>query len=325
MPPSTRLDLTPRACEVCHGKDGLLRCSGCQSVYYCGRDHQLSDRGGHKEGCVAVKKALALLTREEHKLRNLPEDMWTPANVFDTSVGQFWRIVETRPYMRARFGLVDVLLQYFGSAGGRVHVVQAALDHLLDMLRLCRSDNMGLRNLHPGLDSHYDWGDMSLPFLDVKDADVLEPEHGLWSGRFLDLSHAVTVTLLKVRVLLDLQAVQNATRTLRGTVPPEIIDLVHHRLVGSVVESRPEMLRGTTDRIEPLKKQVRELFTAIDKYNTSFWRSMLCNPAKAIADRPESYSHGSYEESCLMLGYTYAAWAETPGAIDVIRALSNKS
>ncbi|KAM4065775.1 MYND finger domain-containing protein [Hirsutella rhossiliensis] len=290
-----RLDLTPRACEVCQRRDGLLRCSGCQSVYYCGRDHQ---------------RARARLKREEQMLRDNPGDIITPANVFDSGVGRFWGIFETRPYMRARFGLVDILLQHFGSAGGRVDVVRAALDHLLDMLRLCRSDNMGLRDLIPALyirlgrdqaaydfvkwyattgqDSYYNWGDVDLPFLDVKDADVLEPSQGLWLEKScLDLSHAVTVALLKVRVLLDLQAVQNAARMLRGTVPPEIIDLIRARLVGSVVEARPEILRSTAEEIAPLVQEIKR-----------------------------------QEEACLMLGYTFAAWAETPGAIDVVRSLS---
>lgn len=339
--------LTLRACEVCRRRDGLLRCSGCQSVYYCGRDHQAADRGGHKAGCVAVKRARVRVRREEHMLRDHPR-----GNVFDSGVGRFWGIFETRPYMRARFGLVGVLLQHFGSAGGRVHVVQAALDHLLDLLRLCRSDNMGLRDLVPALyvrlnrdqaaydflkwyattgqDSGYDWRDTQLPFLDVKDANVLEPLRGLWTEKpCLELSHAVTVALLKMRVLLDLRAVQNASRTLRGTVPPEIVDLIRARLVGTVVGSRPQILRGAAEDVAPLvlemKCQVRQLYRSIDRSNPYFWQSMLVNPAKAIAARPQAYSQGTREEACLMLSYTYAAWVETPGAVDMVRTLSAAS
>ena len=64
---------------------------------------------------------------------------------------------------------------------------EAALSHLLDMLRLCRGDNMGVRDVVPGLflqlgrDQEYyhflkwwaatgqyvdyDWGDMDEPYL----------------------------------------------------------------------------------------------------------------------------------------------------------------
>jgi len=51
--------------------------------------------------------------------------------------GHFWGIVETRPYMRARQGLAEVLWHL----GER----SAAIAHLQDMLRLNPGDNQGLR------------------------------------------------------------------------------------------------------------------------------------------------------------------------------------
>lgn len=62
------------------------------------------DRDNHKRGCVAVKG-------EEQRLRHMPGD------VFENEVGHFWGIMGTRPY---------AMLHHFGSAGGRVDVVQAA-------------------------------------------------------------------------------------------------------------------------------------------------------------------------------------------------------
>ncbi len=57
-------------------------------------------------------------------------------------VGHFWGIVETRPYMRARQGLAEVLWHL----GER----QAAIDHLQEMLRLNPGDNQGLRYILAG-------------------------------------------------------------------------------------------------------------------------------------------------------------------------------
>jgi hypothetical protein len=51
----------------------------------------------------------------------------TPPNIFEEGVGHFWGIHETRPYMRARYGLVESLLKIKTSLA-----VQAALDHALD-------------------------------------------------------------------------------------------------------------------------------------------------------------------------------------------------
>jgi tetratricopeptide (TPR) repeat protein len=56
---------------------------------------------------------------------------------FDDMMGDFWGILETRPYMRARLGLAQVLL----ALGEQ----QQAADHMWDMLRLNPGDNQGVR------------------------------------------------------------------------------------------------------------------------------------------------------------------------------------
>jgi tetratricopeptide (TPR) repeat protein len=59
------------------------------------------------------------------------------AEAFQRDAGDFWGILETRPYMRARLGLVHALW----TAGRREEAVQ----HLQDMLRLNPNDNQGVR------------------------------------------------------------------------------------------------------------------------------------------------------------------------------------
>lgn len=59
--------------------------------------------------------------------------------VFAQEAGYFWGIIETRPYMRARLGLAEVLWEL-----GEQH---AAIEHLQEMLRLNPGDNQGARYL----------------------------------------------------------------------------------------------------------------------------------------------------------------------------------
>lgn len=59
------------------------------------------------------------------------------ADMFEEEVGDFWGIVETRPYMRARHRLAETLWK-LGRHG-------EAIDHLNDMLRLNPNDNQGIR------------------------------------------------------------------------------------------------------------------------------------------------------------------------------------
>jgi len=187
--------------------------------------------------------------REEQELRAMPPDMFLPANVFNAHVGHFWGITETRPYMRARYGLIEAILKLktFDAA-------QSALDDTMDLLRLCRSDNMGVRSLVPPLllrlgtdqacydfvkwwakssyDNHYDWGDLSNPYLDIKDADLTEDVEYM-CGSFPNLSHIVSLTLVKIRLLLALKDCLQECDVLSegGKLPTELVDSIQDSLL----------------------------------------------------------------------------------------------
>ncbi|KAH6669057.1 hypothetical protein B0J14DRAFT_156265 [Halenospora varia] len=325
-------------CPVCNKKENLLRCQGCKVMLYCGREHQISDRNRHKSACNSIKKAHNELNRQEQELRSHPGDMFMPANVFEDAVGSFWGIHETRPYMRARYALVESLLKV-----QQYDAVKAAFDHIMDLLRLCRGDNMGVRSQAPALflrlgkdqecydfikwwcttgnQGDYDWGDMNLPYLDLNGEDVFEsPE--LFIRKWADLGHAVAVALLKVKLLLDVKMLKNAT-VVGEKVPAEILDNIRNQLVTrTVIFERKEIMEAQD--LEPLIKklegQVEELYAGVTNLNKFFWQGLL-NPDRHLSALPSAYSHGSVEEMQLVLKYTYAAWIETPGAVDIIRDL----
>ena len=300
----------------------------------------MADRDGHKRACNSIKKSRQTLDREETKLRSHPGDFMTPSNLFEEHAGHFWGILETRDYMRARFALVEALLKVKTYAA-----VEAAHGNITDMLRLCRSDNMGVRDLLPALDlrlgrdqqcydfckwyattgqeSGYDWGDLDNPFLDVKGADVFEPPQD-FIHKFGDLSHTIAITLVKIRLLIDVRTLQNSS--LIGTkVPQEILDSLREHLVSSIIAENRSIMDATdqTYLIQKLEGQVETLYTAVKKQNQHFWKALL-NPGKHLTALPAAYSHGSREQMQLVLQYSYNAWAETPGAIDVIKELVRK-
>lgn len=133
-------------CPLCKATGPeLLKCAGCHAARYCSREHQVADRSRHKRLCKTIKEARAETAREEHLVRNATEDNYTPANAFETAVGLFWGYKNTRDYMIARMRLAESSLLRSGSLDG----VQEALDHMLDIIRLCRKDNVGLRNYVP--------------------------------------------------------------------------------------------------------------------------------------------------------------------------------
>ncbi len=116
-------------------------------VLYCCRDHQIADfEKNHKVSCLEFKKSTAKMIKEENILHAAPVGTFWNGDPFVNSVGHFWGIHETRDYMRARFAVAQVLERM----GSKTSLL-AALDHLMDQLRLCRGDNLGVREFIPGI------------------------------------------------------------------------------------------------------------------------------------------------------------------------------
>jgi hypothetical protein len=329
-------------CHVCNKKTGLSRCGACKVVQYCGREHQASDRPIHKRFCNAIKKAQAKYDEEEADLRSNPGNGFDmPANVFDDCAGHFWGILGTRDYMRARYAVVEALLKI-----NTKQAVQTALDHLLDMLRLCRSDNMGVRDSVPSLylrlgrdqeaydfckwwttcdpDGEYDWGDMSLPYLNLHGEDVFESVDWLPKD-YPTLSYTVAVTLIKIRLLKDLRTLERIKREAGPHVPQEILDYIRSQAVSSIIAQNRTILErdDQSAQIRELEKQIKTLFDTVKKANRWFWPAML-KPERELTSRPNYYSSGNESEMVLRLQECYNAWIETPGAIGVIEELSKR-
>lgn len=122
--------------------------------------------------------------------------------------------------MFARGGHIDALNQV-----KTYEAIAAAAYHCLDMHRLSRKDGMRIRYITPyllirlgkdqeaydflkwyalhNLTDDYDYGNLALPFLNIQGADVFEDATDLMP-RISALSHAVAVTPIKFRLLIDL-------------------------------------------------------------------------------------------------------------------------
>ncbi|KAE8843888.1 hypothetical protein HRS9122_04991 [Pyrenophora teres f. teres] len=195
--------------------------------------------------------------------------MDTPPRVFETAVGKFWRYQGTSNYMKSRNELIMAL--------GKINTklaVQVALDHALDLIRLNPQDSMYVRSCVPtlflrlgrdqecysfckwwvtvGQDYDYDWKDTQLPHHIMKNVDALEPVDAFERVRdftrpdpnnrnvpsFSDLPHVVAVMLVKIRMLLTLQAIEDPAQashpsdTGKGTSPTYMSPIIKAREAG---------------------------------------------------------------------------------------------
>ncbi|TEB22228.1 hypothetical protein FA13DRAFT_1921052 [Coprinellus micaceus] len=173
-----------------------------------------------------------------------------------------------------------------------------ALEISRGSLDLCRRDLLGGRNAMPNLYLHlgqdqkcYDfikwcateytrgWEDMSVPFLNSENEDIMEGVSMFCGGRLI-APYSLAVALIKVRMLLDLREVR-ASSVLLGVDKINVDILQHIRenmdLRSSIWSRRPDLLstKGVSDRIETLEHQTDQLFAAIHKANKYLWRAIL--------------------------------------------------
>ena len=304
---------------------------------YCTKDHQVEHRAQHKFACSKIKKCRKKLEVEEHGMRNSTDTIW-PGNLFERYAGHFWGVLPTRPYMRARFALLNSLRKE-----GTLDGVKECLSHLMDMMRLCRSDNMGLRDMIPavmlqldqdqecydfvkwyagsGQDSHYDWGNMDLPFLDVKNADVYE-DPSFITGEYGDPHHIAALILLKLKLLQDainIRLVRKVIAAAAKHLPREL----QIRIETAVVRSPLSTQLYKQSSIELLSmelkfaRHIKVLGAKLTDANCSVVSGLL-RPDEWLDDLPESYSPGSAEEMQLVLDYGYQAWWQMQGALELL-------
>ncbi|CAI7607862.1 unnamed protein product [Penicillium discolor] len=306
----------PSSCGVCGKEDGVLRCSGCKVMMYCGVEHQTAHRQEHKICRVAMQK-------EEQALRALPDNPYTHG------IGNFWKILETRPYMQSRAALCNTM-----SSVPHAESLEAQLDLLMGDLRLCRSDSLGSRDVIPGLmirlqqdqecydflkwwattgqNHNYDWGNTTLPYLDIKNANPLEPVD-MFCGKLSDIPHIVSVTLVKIKVL-------QMILTGMGPAGGSVAHMLGLKMKPSTIAKNPNIANCEDRRLESvkLKAQIRALYENVHKLNPHFWPALV-DPGEHLEAKNTMYSIGSVEEMRMVLNLTYEAWQEAPGAIAVIQ------
>jgi hypothetical protein len=332
---STRL-LWDCAMSGCSKMDDLTSCPVCNAVRYCSTVHQILDRPGHRYVCAKIKRAQATYRKEEKSVRRRFGN-----EILELEWGLFWRVAEASEYMRSRRSLVEALLMT-----NTAQAVQQSLDHLFDMLKLIRKDEIGARDLVPALllrlgrvqeaydfsfwwasmyhEDQYEWRDVRAPYLDTKDADVFG-DLDVFLGRGLNLSHLVAITLMKICLMMDLCSLQRAREYAGPYVPREILDTILRYSINSSIANEASIIERDDQNmhISRLSMQIRELHQAVNTVNPHFWPALL-EPGDDLRFRPTSWGQGDRSQMQLALRYNYNAWSETPGAISIIRELPSR-
>lgn len=317
----------------CTRTDDLSLCPACKAVFYCSHEHKRLGRPDHRLACTKVKKAQILFDKESRFLRNR-----VGSDIFEETNGLFCRR-DTLGYSTACVALAKTLLRSNNATS-----ISLAMNHLLKLLRLQRSDPMGVSDVIPALylrlgqdqnafdlcywwattgQEDFDWLNHRGLFLDLQNADAFG-EVGIFTSHGISLSQVIAITLVKIRLVIDLQSVQKARELAGPYFPQEVFDVILEYVTYSSVLNSSEHVKqeDLTERITSLREQIGVLHRTVQQANPYFWPALL-EPGDNLTAQPSLYSPGDKGHMQLALQNNYNAWTESPGAIDVIKSYQN--
>ncbi|RSL60742.1 hypothetical protein CEP54_006569 [Fusarium duplospermum] len=302
---------------------------------YCPQEHQASHRPQHESACNKIWAARAELDEEEDLVRYATEDDTTPANAFETHVGDFWNTFSTRDYMLARFALSNHLF-LIGTLDGACE----ALEHMQDLIRLCRRDDRGARDKVPALmlrldldqecydfvkwwetynaDGPYDWDDMTAPHLNIHGADVFEDPN--FFGRSSALNNIIAILLLKLKLLVDIRNLKVTRKVLAlRCLPHDLWQPIELSVIRSPlsVKLQKESPQSLLEIEKKLLNQTCKIGATLVKVNRYFMHSLF-DPDDSFFKRLSFNWMGSWEKMALAMQNSYATWWETEGALDLL-------
>jgi len=308
-----------------------------------------------------VRKARESLEEETRDLKARPrsdfewglvEDDGAPFDVFTEYRGRFWGMVETRDFMRAKYGYLKALEQCRTRDG-----LQMVLDHALECLRLCSSDNLGVRFLVPSLllilhktqeaydfvkwwetcdtDGRNQFRDAYLPYVTLQGENMLEDSMPFTEDK--EVSNILAYAMVKHRLLLGVSRYEEMLALLSGTTvrtaetsPPHVARLgkdvdVLKRIRGFLDDSDDAVKRTLREAFrqrtvkavrEDLIRQRSELVNKAFSLN-KFLRTGFLEPPWKLED-PHHYSRGDANHAIITLKTWYPTFSEAEGAIRFI-------
>ncbi|KAE8421437.1 hypothetical protein BDV36DRAFT_292362 [Aspergillus pseudocaelatus] len=300
---------------------------------YCDREHQTLDLPWHQATCMAVKRSCIWMEQIEGVLCYHGHTLFIDANQ-----PSGWH--QTPWYMTARLNLIHAL-----SRIKHVESAQAQLRHFMDMFELCGYNHAGEWAGIPALmlrinkdQECYDfvkwwhtvcgsYGDnVPLPSslcFNVTNADAFE-RLDLFSDRFANSRYIVALTLLKVKLLLDIRKLDQVVFALGAIFPREILDMILSYVPRSSVVARN--CRALNDEarqklVHELETQVDILFREVKKRDPFLWWKLASRSSVLDArySEPPTSRH-VIDTVALSLMFNHTVWLETPGATDFIKA-----
>ncbi|KAI8943576.1 hypothetical protein NX059_001572 [Plenodomus lindquistii] len=189
----------------------------------------------------------------------------------------------------------------------------------LDMDQECYDYCKGFVTVIP----QYHAGGLQSPvWLSLDNEDAFEELPSLIYPRGPDNFMFFFIMLVKVRLLLDLQAMRRATREVGSRVPREVLDEIRFYCVGNAVSRHRNLIQQDDDssQIEAMEVQIRQLFDHTRGHiDPAFW-------TKFVKEKhgPKKFPPPQDLDRKRLFEYCWAPWLQTPGALAVLQELADE-
>jgi hypothetical protein len=156
--------------------------------------------------------------------------------------------------------------------------------------------------------------------VDLKDANKWEDPQTLGSYNW-NLTHLATTTLIKIKLLFKLYALEENQNSDRWLSQDLLKDLRYGLDIPVICcgEAYAIPAQEHAALAERLIKQIESLMAQMDKDSRSFWPALLDPGQHLNTQRTGKRSLRFIERMQQALQWTYDGWNETPGAIDYVK------
>eukprot|EP01084_Bolivina_argentea_P276557 471901_1 len=317
--------LQPPQCFNCDKTvNNLKKCSRCKLVYYCSQNCQKDAFQDHKEFCKKFNKLQKAVQKQAQKL--------TKNGYFkDENVGHFWQNIETRNYCYIRNSLASHILIEARSKEIKP-MYESALDHYMELLRLCHGDNLSVRDeaifillrlnriedaynfikwwMTIDLNENYNWNQPPISkqgewlYLQNEDIheDLLQIIHQKRHQRVLNLNFLASLFLIKMQIIYRLHLIDRQIKCIRELLQSEFQLNDKNRIENTI----SLYLAGGNEKYidDMISEQLEYANKYLDKMmerNEIFLKAVI-NPQPMIKHAlPNGYMFGSPEEAYLVM------------------------
>jgi hypothetical protein len=166
--------------------------------------------------------------------------------------------------------------------------VKSGLNHIHEITKNEKSAMLGIADLAPASflrlsrgQQAYDFmkwwittpetifGPPQQPYTAVKNRDILEPTT-VFMGKCPSMTFMATLTLLKLRLLMDLQSLQRSNENISAKLPQELVDEIRKNMVSPTVSRQLIERDDRQEDIVKVKADVKMMYHAVKASNTHF-------------------------------------------------------